>query len=158
MPNSGSFNNYFSMTQQGALPAVSRTMETLLQQPLQITMTLQTTCARRSSSKMFWMFRSMGNRVRITTQMSTKKNLNSFEMEKIRLIKTITNLSMWFQIAKAVTRIIYKWAHRTDCNRTKRTVKRVKTSTTLGETCTCQECKTVALICSLICLSQSASD
>ena len=108
MPNSGSFNNYFSMTQQGALPAVNRTIETLLQQPLQITMTLQTTCARRSSSKMFLMLRSMGNRVRITMQMSTKKNLNSFEMEKIRLIKTITNLSMWFQIAKAVTRIIYK--------------------------------------------------
>ena len=50
----------------------------------------------------------MGNRVRITMQMSTKKNLNSVEMEKIRLIKTITNLSMWFQIAKAVTIIIYK--------------------------------------------------
>ena len=158
MPNSGSFNNYFLMTQQGASAAFSRTMETLLQQPLQITMTLQTTCARRSSSKMFWMYRSMGNRVRITTQMSTKKNLNSFEMEKIWLIKTITNLSMWFQIAKAVMRIIYKWAHRTDCNWTKRTDNSVKTRTTLGEICTCQECKTVALICSLICPSLSASD
>ena len=158
MPNSGSFNSYFLMTQQGASAAFSRTMETLLQQPLQITMTLQTTCARRSSSKMFWMYRSMGNRVRITTQMSTKKNLNSFEMEKIWLIKTITNLSMWFQIAKAVTRIIYKWAHRTDCNWTKRTDNSVKTRTTLGEICTCQECKTVALICSLICPSLSASD
>ena len=50
----------------------------------------------------------MGNRVRITTQMSTKKNLKIFVKEKIRLIKSITNLLMWFQIAKAVTRIIYK--------------------------------------------------
>ena len=158
MPNSGSFNNYFSMTQQGASPAVSRTIETLLQQPLQTTMTLQTTCARRSSSKMWSMFRSMGNRVRITTQMSTKKNLKIFEKEKIRQIKSITNLLMWFQIAKAVTRIIYKWAHRTDCKRTKRTKNSAKTSTTLGEICTCQDSKTVALTCSLICPSLSASD
>ena len=47
----------------------------------------------------------MGNREKITTQMSTKKK-SCFE-KATRIIRMITNLSMFYQIAKAATIITY---------------------------------------------------